>query len=403
MRLLLRNERGTALISAVVLLGVMAMLGLAVVSLADTQNQMSGQERVRENAFAVGEAALNAQVFQLARNFPHTAPGAFPSSCSPTATPTGCPDGNDMQGFTSGDYQASCAGTAITRWTTSVRDNSNGAEQYYTKAIVDGNATWDSNNDGVMWARADGRAGCRLRSMVTQVKVGVQPISFPRSVVSANWFRTTNLGRKVILDTQGNAGEPADVSVRCTTPLPPSGCLGYDPAKGQIQPDTTPQSNPAPSPLLDNTQIEPVKALARSLGRYFAPGSPSGTCPTNLTAELTYVEDFTTCAQPSGPRVNSQASPGFLVIGKGTLTFTGNTTFYGMIYMRNEQGSSGSIVNLSGTGGVVGAVMVDGLGGVTAGSSGGNIKYDSRAQGLVKGLSTAAAVPNSWRELRAGS
>jgi hypothetical protein len=298
----------------------------------------------------------------------------------------------------------------VTRWTTSVRDNANGAEQYYSRPIVQANLSWDSNADGVMWARSDGRAGCRTRSIVTQVKVGVTPISFPRAVVSANWFRTTNLGKKVIVDTQGTAGEPADLSVRCTAPLPPSGCLTYDAGKGQIQPDTTPQSAPTPPQILDDVQIEPVKALAKSLNTYYGPGSPAGVCPPSLTGPLQpngkvapiYIEDFSTCPQPSGARINSMPRPGLLVINRGVFTLTGNTTFYGVLYMRNAQNFSGGVVNLNGTGGIVGAVAVDGLGGVTAGASGGNIKYDPRAASLVEGLGTAAAVPNTWRELRAG-
>jgi hypothetical protein len=70
--------------------------------------------------------------------------------------------------------------------------------------------------------------------------------------------------------------------------------------------------------------------------------------------------------------------------------------------MRNTQGTSGAVVSLTGTSAVQGAVAVDGLGGISAGSSAANVVFDPRAAGLVKGLGNAAAVPNTWRELYTG-
>jgi hypothetical protein len=395
MRELLRRQEGSAFLSAVVLVGVMIMLGLAVHASADNEARQSGQERVRESALGVSEAALQAQVFQLAGRFPQTAAGAYPAACAPGAGGVGCPDPNAFQGFSGGDYAATCNGAAVTRWTTQVRDNVN-ALAHYDAGVVNSNPRWDSNGDGIVWIRADGRSGCRTRSIVTQVKVGVQQLHFPRNVVTANAFSTANKGRKVIIDTRGNAGQPADVSLRCSGFANPTTCAVYERNKGQLSPDTLQAPSASPDPLLDGDALESVKAQARALGTYF----PAGTCPPTLTGKVVYVEDLTPCG---GSRAgNSAASPGFLVVGRGTFSIGGNSIFHGVVYMRNQQQTNGVVVSITGTAAIHGALAVDGLGRVTAGSSKAGIVYDSRAPSLVTGLGMAAAVPNTWRELNAG-
>ena len=402
---MLRREDGTALVTAVLLTGVMAMLGLAVHAAADTQSRQSGQERVRESALGVTEAALNAQVFQLARNFPHsTTP--YPASCAP-GSPAGvaCPDPSNFQGYQGDDYAATCNGTTVVRYTTTVRDNELLADgspnPYYSAAVIDAKPSYDANKDGVVWVRSDGRAGCRTRSVVTQVRAGAEAIAFPRNVITANSFSTTNNGRKVIVDTRGNAGEAADVSLRCTgytgTDPHANGCATYEEDKGQVEPDTLRAPAASPSPLIDGAELESIRALARSKGTYFGVGA----CPTSLTGEVVYVETLASTCNVSRAG-NSAANPGFLVVGNGTFDIGGNLEFYGTIYMRNEQNSSGPVVSLGGTSAIFGSVAIDGRGSVAAGSSKANVIYDSRSASLVKGLGSAAAVPNTWRELPVG-
>jgi len=395
MRQLLRREDGSALVAAIVLLGAMIGLGLAVHAAAETQNRQSGQERVRESAFGVTEAAVNAQVFQLSKVFPTQAANAYPASCTPASgTAGGCPDGGDFQGYNGGDYSTTCNGSAVTRWTTTVRDNSNGAEQYYNAAVVNGNPRWDSNFDGALWVRADGKAGCRTRSIVTLVRAGDQQVAYPRNVVTANAFSTTNRGKKVIINTKGDAATPADVSLRCSGFASATTCATYERGKDQLSPDTLQAPAPSPSPLITGDALESIKAKARSLGTYYA----AGVCPPTLTGEVVYVETLSgTCGVSRA--ANSYANPGFLVIGNGVFNIGGNSVFYGTLYMRNEQGSAGVVVSIQGTASIVGSVAVDGAGIVSAGSSKANVVYDSRSQTLVKGLGSATAVPNTWREL----
>ena len=410
----LRQEEGSALVTAIVLVTVMVMLGLAVYAMADTEQKQAGNERVRESAFVVAEAALDAQVLQLSRTFPLVATQAYPTGCTAAAaTATTCPDPVAMSGsYTGGDYASGCNGSAVTQWTTRVRDNGRGAEKYYSRAIVDGNETWDANADGALWVRAEGVAGCRARSVVTLVASKEISLPFPRNVVTANWFRTTNMGKKVIVDTEGKfamppdirpdpdqqSSQPADLSVRCN-PAPPTGaCLGFDPAKGQIAPNTA-KVAPSPSPMLSTSQIDSMRALARSLNTYY----PLGSCPTSLTGKIVFVEQLEpTCSTPGNGAGNTAASPGMLVVARGTYTIGGNSAFYGVIYMLNQTNITGPVVNLQGTALIQGAVSIDGPGGLAAGASKTNLIFDPRSQSLVKGLGAGAAVPNTWRELPRG-
>ena len=67
---------------------------------------------------------------------------------------------------------------------------------------------------------------------------------------------------------------------------------------------------------------------------------------------------------------NSAANPGLLVIKKGAVNFGGNIEFFGIIYNANLDNSTGTkLIETSGTSAIRGAALVDGRGGVWAGSS----------------------------------
>ncbi len=116
-----------------------------------------------------------------------------------------------------------------------------------------------------------------------------------------------------------------------------------------------------------------------------------------MTGPLVFVEDLTGCPQYNGG--NSKDSPGVLVFMRGTLSLTGNGVFYGIVYAGNKQGSSGAVVSLNGTSAIQGSIVVDGAGGVLAGSSRTNVVFDPRAFSLLQTLANATMVPNTWRQL----
>ena len=401
MRARLCHEGGSSLIVAIILIGVMMGIGLATAAYVDGEQAQSGRERVRESAFNIAESALDAQVLQMSSVWP-SASAAYPASCTPTsASNLPCPDAASLQASaTTADYSSAACPTGSTAplWTTSVHDDGGGSTDYYNAAIVNAQPTYDANANGKLWVRASGTARCKQRSVVTMVNQGTVSLQFPRNVVTANWFRTTNNGKKTIIDTKGSSSQSAGLVVRCAglapPHTPPSNCMGYDPAKGQVSPDTAAVATTSPTTTLSPTDLAALKARAISLNTYY----PTG-CPASLTGAAVYVEDFTGCSGGAG---NSDAVPGTLYIGRGTFSIGGNSVFYGLIYMGNLQGSTGAVVTLGGTSLIKGAVAVDGQGGVSAGSSKANIIFDDRSFDSFKGVGDVARTPNSWRELPLG-
>ncbi len=388
-------------------IAMMLMIGLATYAVVDTQQGQANRQNVTEASFRLANAALNAQMFQLGSVWPNASSTAYPSWCtSAAAAGSPCPDATALsQSFTGPAYASStCPSGATNGWRTAVRDNGGGASSYYDPAVVPSQPSYDANADGSVWVRAEGTARCRTRTTVALVRLSQVPLPFPRNVITANWISLRNLGRKVIVDTLGRYAQPPSarppanaqpggVVARCVSA--PSPCVTYDPTKGQISPDTSQINSGGSSATLTDAQIAGLKLQAQtnSPPSYYA----AGTCPPSVTGPLVFVEDLTGCPQYNGG--NSKDSPGVLVFMRGTLSLTGNGVFYGIVYAGNKQGSSGAVVSLNGTSAIQGSIVVDGAGGVLAGSSRTNVVFDPRAFSLLQTLANATMVPNTWRQL----
>ena len=403
------TERGSALVIAMFAIAVMLMIGLATYAFVDQQTAQATRSNVGEAGFRLTNAALNAQMFQLGATWPSSSATAYPSSCTsaaPAAAP--CPDAATLSAsFTGNDYStdACLGGTATNGWRTAVRDNGGGATKYYDPAVTPGQPSYDANGDGAVWVRSEGTSRCRTRTSVALVQLSRVPLPFPRNVVTTNWLQVSNNGRKPIIDTLGSYAQPPSVrpppnaqaggvAARCVGA--PSPCVSYVASKGQISPDTTAVNTGGSATTLTDEQIDGMRLQAKTAVpmTYYAAGS----CPSNLTGQLVFVEDMTGCPTPKG-NGNSASTPGVLVVLNGSLSFTGNGVFYGIIYMANKTNLTGAVVRLGGTTAIQGAVVVDGPGGVVAGSSGTNIVFDSRAFALLQALANATMVPNTWRQL----
>jgi len=90
MRARLRNESGFALIGALLILIILMGIGVALVSMSDTQQNQSGGQRVKESAFNLAEAALNAEALQLGHSRPSTATCTRMSTATPSAPSPRC-------------------------------------------------------------------------------------------------------------------------------------------------------------------------------------------------------------------------------------------------------------------------------------------------------------------------
>ncbi|MGI8660195.1 MAG: hypothetical protein ACR2LH_04050 [Thermoleophilaceae bacterium] len=387
-----------ALVIAIIVLGLMMGLGLATASYVDGEQSQSGRERIRESAFNIAESALDAQVLRLTQAWPEaTGVGAYPLSCTPAAAASVlCPDtGSLEESAKTADYSSSACptGSAAPLWTTSVHDDGLPPADYYDAQIVNAQPTYDANGNGRLWVRASGTARCTQRTVITMVNQEATSLGFPRNVVTANWFATSNNGNKVIVDTQGSSAQPAGLVARCIAPFP-SPCMKFRP--GQVSPPTAESSPSSPPTAMSPVDLAAFKSRAMALNTYYPAGAA---CPSSLTGPAVYVEDFTGCG---GAAANSEAAPGALYIARGTFSLGGNSVFYGLLYMGNLQGSSGAVVTIGGTALIQGAVAIDGPGGLVAGSSKANVIFDERVFDAFQGNARAVRTPSTWRELPRG-
>lgn len=413
----LRDESGIALMGAMFILIILMGIGLALISVTDTQSNVSGTEHVKESGFNLAEAALNAEALQLGRMWP--ANGAATVTCtSSTGTNTYClqPSTIDNQ-YSTGDYASSCptSSPAPPRWQTQIRDNGTATPQYWTTA-VNSQPAYDANGDGNVWVRGFSTVQCKTISVVGLVSSTSVPLAIANTVVTANWFQTTNQGKKVIIDTlgayaqppsarPGPASQPANVVLRCAAPLGTSPCANYPANKGQVQPPTVQQSSTVAAQALTATQLQALESQAAAANTLYTTGNcPS---PSSLSSPAggapVVIQGPCTVNVGSNTQINSATAPGVLVIENGTLTMGGTSNFYGLIYMANKQASSGAVVSIGGNATIQGSVNIDGLGGISAGSSKTNLVYDSRAVGLLHGSTGASINRGTIRTLPAAT
>jgi type II secretory pathway pseudopilin PulG len=411
------EEQGFVLVAAIILLTVMMGLGLGLLLLTDGQQKASASEQASESAFNVAEAALNAQVGQVSRSWPGTIkfqeneiyPKTGCTAASSTAA-NGCPTAESLKiGYPSSsttcpagspkDAWASTTTNPPPEWTTYVREPESVANTYFNSTVEKNLANWDEHSYEKLWVRAVGVVQCRMVVLVTQVARQQITLNFPKDAATGNWFKVTNKGNKVIVNTAGEppVGETGPVSMRCSG-LTEAECKQWSKEKEQISPDTT-GVPPTPSPLLNEAQTEALKAQAQAAGTFHS--AALGNCPGSLeemSGLPAYVEGCGNLKMTGGEG-NSVANPGFLVLAEGTLELKGNAEFHGVIYARNPSNLSGPVVTLGGTAQVFGAIDVDGNGGIEFGSSKANLIYEPKAIVNLKAYAGATPTRNTFRVL----
>lgn len=393
-RRLYSDEGGWALVTAMLLMTVMMGVGLASVSFVDGQQRQAGQERVRESAFNLADATLSAQAFAITHAWP-----AQPSSAMVPCTATlpaaqgtadaRCPDLTKVRSaFSSADYTAGATVSTL------VRDNGPDLSNptFYDDATAAAQPSYDQNGDKRLWVRAQATVGARTRTLVALVRVDEQPVPFPDRALIAGSIATSNLGNKTLIVTRDSTtGAYAPISVRCDPAA--AGCVEFDRAKGQIAPDTV-ESQPFP---LQSAVPESAYAQLREMAR--ANGTLHSSCPSSIAGAVVFIDGPANCSYGASTAYNTKAQPGIVVVNNGTLTLGGGSTFYGVLYARNAQGSSGNVITLQGTTQVVGGILIDGAGGLLAGSSKINLIYDPTAGRNARLIGDGTIVRNTWREL----
>jgi hypothetical protein len=371
---------------SVLMLGV----GLALLSVTDAETSLSAKERVQESALTLSEGVLNAQANLLGSNWPTGSSSAYPT-CTKTTVSAKCANAAALlNGYASKDFGSAGAASS---WSVSIRDNALG--NYYNDAATAAQPAYDANGptgapDGMVWLRVQATVRGRNRTIVALVRAYSLGRTFPRGVITAGKFKTNNSGKKVIVDTGNGAG----INVRCTGAASPTGtCLQYDVGKGQVWPNIVTGDTALPNAMTAQ-EVDSMRTQAQALGTY------SAGCPTSLpSARVVFIESGT-CSYNSNAPVNSLSSPGMLIINSGKIAFSGTLNFYGIVYAVNAGNlTDWDVVSLGGNSQIVGAVVVDGNGGVTAGSSKMNVIADPNVFNVVSSLGNANVIANTWREL----
>jgi hypothetical protein len=378
----LRDERGTVIVTAMMMLMIMVAIGLAALSQVDTQTSQSRQERERESSFNLAEAALSAQTFVLGRRGTGTATIPYPTTCSTSAsTHFYCPPSAQLMRSYNGSGQVDFDDS--TTWTTWVRDDANPTtgqpvlfwdDTYLTNgswARYDRGGAFDATGASIpnrhVWVRAEATVRGKTRALIAYVRIEDKPVNFPQYAVLAGSVRGQNNGNKTLVNSTGS---PLGLGVRCGQPPPSANCIDLSPTKGP--------------------QLVPPGAFELNI-----PGNSAAVPPDNPAIDADALQSLEDVAKASGTYY-----AGLLIVKKGAVNFGGNIEFFGLVYNANLDNSTGTkLIETSGTSAIRGAALVDGRGGVWAGSSGNNIMYESLAFANINAVGTAGVVQNTWREI----
>jgi Tfp pilus assembly protein PilX len=403
----LHSQDGMALIMALLVMTLLLVFGFALLTNVDSQRSDSRRERERESSFQLSEGVLNAQIFQLSTRWPSSTTGAggasvvYPTSCTQTSTDQDCPSISALTGSFNNVDQSN----GNEAWTTQVRDNGGASPNYYSDDLIASQPTYDANNDGFLWVRATAVVRGHRRTLVALVKAEQTTLNFPKHTLSAGYFTTSNNGNKTIIDNDGANNEftPGEIYVRCTFPggsPPATGCADYQANKGQVSPERVFSDPNMPSAVTPEA-LDTLRNAAKADGNYYATGcAPS--LQGNQPGEMVFMEDASAgCSYTGNDVFNTTAKPGYVMIAKGSVSLGGTTEFHGVIYNANTDNSNNTLVTLQGNASIFGAVVIDGRGGMEAGSSKENLTWDPNVFNNLRAFGTAAIVQNTFREINA--
>ncbi|HKP90280.1 MAG TPA: hypothetical protein VJT75_09925 [Thermoleophilaceae bacterium] len=394
MRARLQTERGSALVIAVMTTVLMLALGLAAYGYVDSESRQSSLERKRESGFNQADGLIAAQTYVLSRAWPAATSSAYPTcawngsamTASGASTDvTKCPNAASMSNtWNARDF------AAASTWTTMVRDNGGASSIYWDSTVTPSQPSWDANGDNQVWIYAKAIVRGRARTLVERVQAEPARVIFPKNLLTAGSFHVTTGGPKPFLQLNGST-----LALRCAS-ASTTGC--YTTTKpNQVQGPGKTAFGWGGTHQITPVELDYLRQTAIANGTYFAG------CPSSPVGKLVFVESGN-CTYNGNTVWNSSASPGMIVIVSGTLRFIGNPTYYGAIYMYNQQGAvcSPGPFDAGGASNIYGAVLIDGDGCFEVGSNT-RVVYDQNAIQNITYYGNMALVRSSYRELKPGS
>jgi Tfp pilus assembly protein PilX len=402
-----RDEGGFAVATAILVLMIISLLSIAVLQGVNVEAHQSGHEVADEASFNLAESVLDAESLQIQESWPGSSGSVvYPATCNQSTTGVAHCPGVDLTSSLSSTYAGVSYGSPT--WSVQVIDDSGGAS-YYSDSLATNPTRYDANNDNRLWLRATATVWGQTEIVVTQVVRQTEVVTIPQATITSGGVTTENNGNKIIIEAKDpNSGLTGPVDLRCnmsgSSPDNSDPCAGWVSTKGQLDPTGAYQTGYV-DPDGGYTTLSPaimaeLKTTAQSQGTYY-----NGTCPSSLSG-LIYVENAN-CTYTGGT-FNSDASPGALVFANGTLTFNGNITYTGVMYMANGQGTApasgacttamqNTVLTVHGGGTVYGSIFVDKCGTVDAGERQFDINYDSNASSGLKAYATPSLAKNTFR------
>src|SRR5215210_2906302 len=300
----LRNQDGYAVATAMIVMSIMLMIGLATLSFADQETNSSNRERIHESRLNLTEGVIAAEIFQMSRAWPTTAAQQYPPQCTDSAVVAKCPTPAQLKAqFNGQDFKP-----ATTNWTVKVRDDVIGTGgQFYDDLTVVNRPTYDQNANGEMWVRAEGQLGEKKRVVVARVRVEKRPLTPPKAPFVAGKFTTgNNADSKVIVQTTpgvygvvrcDNGGSVTDHT---------GNCIDY--GNGQLSPTNMVKSDLNAGNAIAPGLVDSLKQMAINNGTYYASG-----CPANPTGAVVWVENGH-CSYTGNQIVNGTSKKGIFII-----------------------------------------------------------------------------------------
>lgn len=179
----MRDERGSAMITALIATILMLGLGLALLAIVDTQADQSAQERTRDRGFNLSESVLTSEAFVLGRSWPAAVPAPNPSCGAAGAgfddeiraiTPATSPAAARLRNNLDASYTDAAYNGAT--WQVNICDDVDGSTVWDDSLL--NNKTWDANvmPDGTtgnnkVWVRAQSTVENRTRVVAGLVQV----------------------------------------------------------------------------------------------------------------------------------------------------------------------------------------------------------------------------------------
>ena len=389
------DQTGATLLIIIGIAAALAVMTASLVMVIGNMQANTADSRTRDKAATVGEAAVDAQMYALALNWPKTAtPNPEPSLDAARLR-----DQYDPEEFpnTTGDFVSSV-----------YFDNS---DTNNDGAVDLNDAHWDANGDSQVYVEGQSRVGERATRFQVLVQRTFVDTSFPHgiAVYDGGPMDANGGGNNPKITVYNSGGYAVSGYV--------NGAIGADEVFDQSSIDVTSPNVPPLNQLLPDSTVLQVIDMAKSLGRYYnvAGGDPmpsdlSGVCvirvddgtPVNLNGGINM-------AQGPGAVPAATDEPGILLIlgpepGEGlpattntgpliTINMANNDRFYGVFY------TDGQLNFAHGTPAFFGMAIFKSYMDMRGTA---DIKYDDSAitKLLDRWTLSVRLVPNTWREIQ---